>query len=413
MLDSPKPILFRTDRENSACGRCKKPATIEIMRSALLAIFLVFAATAAGQVIIRPSRFPSILKQTLDHPELAQALKCEVTVIKPALNFSFRFQAGYIASVPLKQYAGPGHAWVLVSKITSDAPDAKPVYLVTNASLPDIPKTNQQGEIGGGYLLGEGRYDVEWTLFDDAKRVCQKRWNIKVALTAGERKVKTVMPPGTIQELSLRGSTYSSPAKDDTRPIRLTIFLHAAPLFPRRTKLRPGDALVLLSGLSSLLERVPSPSVRLVVFNMDQQKVLFRHQNFALESLDQVAQSINGLELGLVDYQLLKNRKSSAAFLAELINKELTEPDRAEVVLFLGPASRFSDKVTQPRPDEKGSAPFFFHFKFQLPSRRAGDSFPDTISQTIGKLKGKTIVVYTPGDFAKAIDQMERYANTP
>ena len=383
---------------------------MEIMRGVLIATLLAFATTAPAQVIIRPSRFPPALKHALDHPELAQTLKCDVTAIKPGLNFSFRFQAGYIVSVPLKQYSGPGHAWVLVSKITPEAPDPKPVYLVTTATLPDIPKTNQQGEMGGGYLLGEGRYNVEWTLFDDAKRICQKRWTINVALTSGERKVKTVMPPNTIRELSLRGSAYTRPAKDDIRPIRLTIFLHAAPLSPRRTKLRPGDALVLLSGLSSLLERVPSPSVRLVVFSMDQQKVLYRQESFALESLDQVAQSINGLELGLVDYQILKNRRTSADFLAGLINQELAAPDQSEIALFLGPASRFADKVPQASLEERRAAPYFFHFQFQPPFRRAGEGFPDTISQTIGKLKGKTIVVYTPGDFAKAIDQLERRA---
>ncbi len=383
------------------------------MRRVLLTALLAFAATAPAQIIVRASRFPPALKQVLEHPELAQTLKCDVTPIKPALNFSFRFQAGYIASVPLKQYGGPGHSIVLLTKITPDLPDSRPVYLVTSAALPNLPKTNQLGEIGGGYLLGEGRYNVEWLLFDDSKRVCQKHWTINVALTAGERKVKTVMPPGTIGELSLRGSAGARPAKDDVHPIRLTIFLHAAPLFPRRTRLRPGDALVLLSGLSSLLERVPSTSVRLVVFNMDQQKILFRQSNFTLDSLDQVAQSINGIELGLVDYQILKNRRSSADFLAGLINKELAEPDQSEIALFLGPASRYTDKVTQASLEEKSAAPFFFHFKFQPPLRRGGDSFPDTISQTMGKLKGKTIVVYTPGDFAKAIDQMERRSGTP
>ena len=389
------------------------PAQWNITRGVLVATFLAFAITAPAQVIVRPSRLPVAFRQALDHPELAQTLKCDVTVIKPGLNFSFRFQAGFLASVPLKQYSGPGHAWAVIAKITPEAPDSQPVYLVTTATLPDIPKTNQHGEIGGGYLLGEGRYNVEWTLFDDTKRICQKRWTIKVALTAGERKVRTVMPPNTIGELSLRGSAYTRPPNDDVRPVRLTIFLHAAPLSPRRTKLRPGDALVLLSGLSSLLERVPSPSVRLVVFNMDQQKVLFRQDNFALESLDQVAQSINGLELGLVDYQILKSRRSSADFLAGLINKELAPPDQSEIALFLGPASRFTDKVPQAILEERRSAPYFFHFRFQPPFRRGGDGFSDTISQTIGKLKGKTIIVHTPGDFAKAIDQLERYAGQP
>ncbi|MEO8128987.1 MAG: hypothetical protein ABI822_17925 [Bryobacteraceae bacterium] len=377
--------------------------------SITLTLLLAFGTLAPGQVIVRPSRFPPALKEALDHPELAKTLKCDVTVIKPTLNFSFRFQAGYIATVPLKQYSGRGHGWVLVTKITPEGPDAKPVHLVTAAGLPDIPKTNQQGEIGGGYLLGEGRYEVEWTLFDDAKRICQKNWTLNVALTAGERKVKTVMPPNTIGELSLRGSAYTRPPKDDVRPIPLTIFLHAAPLSPRRTKLRPGDALVLLSGLASFLERVPSPSVRLIVFNMDQQKVLFQQDNFALDSLDKVAQSINGLELGLVDYQILRSRRSSAVFLADLIDRELAAPQQSDVALFLGPASRFADKVPQPAVDDKAS-PYFYQFQFAPPFRRGADNFPDTISQTISKRKGKTIVVHNPGEFAKAIDQLERHS---
>ena len=35
-------------------------------------------------------------------------------------------------------------------------------------------------------------------------------------------------------------------------------------------------------------------------------------------------------------------------------------------------------------------------------------TFPDIIVRTISKLKGRTMVIRTPGDFAKAIDQVER-----
>jgi hypothetical protein len=381
------------------------------MHRLILAVFSLSAA-ASAQVIIDPSRLSPTLKQAVEHPERNPPLKCEVTPIRPMLNFGFRFQAGYVARVPLKQYRGPGHAWAIVSKITPEESPDQPVYLVTTATLPDIPKTNQHAESGGGYLLGEGRYMVEWTLFDDAKRVCHKNWNIKVALNAGERKVRTAMPPNRIGEISLRGSDYAKPPQADVRPVRITVLLHAAPLFPRRTKFRTSDMLMLLGSLSSLLERLPSSSVRLVVFNMDQQKELFRQDGFALDSLDKVAQAMNRLELGLVDYQVLQNRHGPVEFLVSLANRELAAKDASEIVLFLGPPSRFTDKVPQSALEARRSAPYFFHFQFEPWLRRGGGNFPDTISQAIGKLKGKTIIVHSPGEFAKAIEQLESFVAT-
>ena len=85
--------------------------------------------------------------------------------------------------------------------------------------------------------------------------------------------------------------------------------MHAAPMFPRRTRMRPNDTITLLGSLSSLLERVPARPVRLVVFNLDQHKELYRKEDFTLDSLDQVSSSINSMELDLVDVETLQNRQ--------------------------------------------------------------------------------------------------------
>ena len=54
---------------------------------------------------------------------------------------------------------------------------------------------------------------------------------------------------------------------------------------------------------------MPTRSVRLVVFNLDQQKELFRQESFSPKALDQVAQAINNVQLGVVDYRVLQNRR--------------------------------------------------------------------------------------------------------
>ena len=60
-----------------------------------------------------------------------------------------------------------------------------------------MPKTNAEARVGGGYLLGEGAYNVRWMMMDDTGRVCRKSWHVDVRLSRAERQVKVAMPPDT------------------------------------------------------------------------------------------------------------------------------------------------------------------------------------------------------------------------
>jgi hypothetical protein len=371
-----------------------------------LTLVLLTASGAAAQSIVDPARFtPAMLD--FDGGFHDQSLQCDVTPIRPGLNFSFRFQAGYVVRVPMSQYSGRGHLWFMLARVTPEAGDRKPVYLGARMRLPEIPPTKVEWEVGGGFLLGEGRYQVAWKMFDDAGRVCRKNWRIDARLTRSERKVIVALPPDTVAEFSLRGAPLTKRTEDDAPRIRLTVLMHAAPVSPRRTRLGARDRVMLLGTLSSLLDRLPVRSVRLVVFNLDQQKELYRQENFVARSLDQVAQSINAVELGTVDYQVLQNRGGHLDLLADLIHGELTAKTPSDVVLFLGPMARFSDKLPSEELEKAPGAPRFYYLQYR-PNFPQPSSFPDVITHAVAKLKGKTLVIHSPGDFAKAIDQVER-----
>ena len=375
------------------------------MRPLVIAVLL--ASACAAQSIVDSTRFASVL-ENLEPRAGEKPLRCEVTPIKPSLNFGFRFQAGYVVRVPMSQFSGPGHGWAMLTRITPRGGGQQPVYLAGRVRLPSIPTTKVDVEVGGGYLLGEGRYDVKWAMFDDADRVCRGSWHVDAKLGRRERQVNLSMPPDTVADFTLRGRPDSRRGADDAAPIRLTVLLNAAPLFPLRTRLRASDRVVLLGLLSSLLERVPARSVRLVVFNLDQQKTLLRQDAFAPGALGRVAQALNGTELGLVDYHVLQNRRGHVDFLAGLINQELRAETPSDVVVFLGPETRFVDKLPPTALAEPaGAPPQFFDLQFK-PYFRAGASLPDSISLATARAKGKTIVIRTPADFAKAIEQIER-----
>jgi hypothetical protein len=86
----------------------------------------------------------------------------------------------------------------------------------------------------------------------------------------------------------------ASAAKDGALS-RLTILLDVAPAEQLRTILRTSDEALLIDGLLSLIEELPARSVRLVMFDLTQQKEVFRREGFTTDALPEVVQALNSV----------------------------------------------------------------------------------------------------------------------
>jgi hypothetical protein len=169
------------------------------------------------------------------------------------------------------------------------------------------------------------------------------------------------------------------------------------------------ECLTLLGSLASLLESLPAQSVRLVIFNLDQQKELFRKDAFTPDSFDQAARSMSSLQLQLVDYGVLKNQRGHLDLLADLVKEELAASEPSDAVIFLGPATRYLDKVPQTSLEERAGAsvaPRFFYLQYK-PYVRSSADFTDSIESAVKKVHGRKLVIHTADEFAKAIKQVE------
>jgi len=372
-------------------------------------VIFILTASLPAQTIVDPARLSDDQKN-FEPRSTDKPLHCEVMPIHPTLDFNFRLQSGYLMRVPMNQYEGSGHAWFVLERITPQEGNQQPVYLAARVRLPTVPAQNKNEiETGGGYYLGPGRYDVAWKLMDDSGRVCRKTFTVDAKPSHAERKVKVAMEPGTVAQFGGRRAPNAVRDKDDAAPLRVTVLLHAAPISPRRSRMTPRDRLMLMGILSSFLERVPVRNVRLTAFNLEQQRELYRQDHFQPGNMGELGQSINSMELALVDYHVLQNRGGHLDLLTDIINRELTEQSPSDVVLFLGPLARFDDKIHADdleRPQPAG--PKFVYFQYRPPMRVQQAVLPDTIAKAVGKLKGKTFIIRTPGDFAKAIEQVEK-----
>jgi hypothetical protein len=366
---------------------------------------LLPAAAVYAQTVIDPARYWPLVRM-LDPQPGESALSCEVTPVRPSLNFSFRYQAGYVVRVPMAQFTGAGHVWSVLIEIAPEG--AAPVYLSRRFPLPEIPRTGLQAEFAGGYLLGEGRYRARWVMVDERQRVCRHQWGIEVKPSFSDRHVRASMPPLTVSEFTWASRTDQPKSPGEARR-SLTILLDVAPLSPRRLRLRGADRLMFLALTSALLEAVPANHVKLVAFSLDQQKEIFRRDTLGPGDLDQLAQALENVELATVDYRVLQNRGGYRELLARLVREEVQAAPPSDDVVILGPAVRFLDKVPAAMLEGAGTPPpRFSYFQYRPAFRRPVSYFPDTINQLISRLKGKSFVIRTPADFNRAIQRLNR-----
>ena len=139
------------------------------MRRLAIALLLL-TAPASAQFALDPGQLARVRRNFEPRPGDAP-LRCDVTPLAPALNFAFRFQAGYTFHVPESQYPGATRGWSVLTAITPEDTAGEATYFLARTPLSSASRVDANFDIGGLYFLGVGRYSVESTLRDDRNRV--------------------------------------------------------------------------------------------------------------------------------------------------------------------------------------------------------------------------------------------------
>ncbi len=305
-----------------------------------------FRWLAAGVLAVMAAGAQGVLdtpKQIADARKLLDAFRghpvhCDVVPIEPRFNFTLRLQAGYVGRVSLKLQAG--RKWVVLVRVKPREGNGTPVYLSDVVQLPAGGMSGWAGDFDGSFWLGEGRYAVKWLMFDGDGDVCRKEWPIDARLKSKERRVHPLLPPNTVAGVSWGGIQA---AGSTPRAGRLTILLHAASLRQGKSVVGTPAEGLLLDALLALMEEMPAGQVRLVIFNLDQQKELWRRDGFTLQAMPEVAKALEETPVA-VDYRVLQNPGGVLDLIEGLANREMHAADPSEAVVFLGPHSIYNGK---------------------------------------------------------------------
>jgi hypothetical protein len=381
------------------------PKISTLLSCALLSAILPLPARA--QSPLKPADVEKI-SAAFNHPS-PNSLNCKIEQWKLTLDFAFRFDTGYVLLCRLGLFEGKqSRVWVY-ARVT---PEGKSPYLFGEEyRLPEITPAMRQGldpkklknEIGmsGAFGVGQGDYTVEVLAADDRNRICRKRWKLQVAPDRSQRKVPLAIQPLTVE--SLEHSTWDIHPPQRGTGVRLTVLLDAVPISPFESTLRAWDRAFLLESLYSLLRHTPCKSVRVVAFNLDQQREIVRYESFDHAGFIRLIQALRETETATVSVQALKKR-NSPEFLAGLASQELAATEPSDAVVFLGPNARMTAKASaQMVSGKKADSPPFFYFEYYP---WTGNNFPDTIQSLTKALDGKTFAVHSPAEFGQAIQKM-------
>ncbi len=251
--------------------------------------------------------------------------------------------------------------------------------------------------------LGAGNYTAELVVVDSADRTFFGRWTLQAAPKGHERDIPMTLPPNTVLPTMLAPWDGKSLKKNED--LSLTVLLHAVPMNPGAAKLYAWDRIFLLETLFSLLRQTPYKSVRLVAFNLDQQRELFRDEQFSVRSLNKLEQSLQDAEMATVSYRSLQ-KKGWSELLARLTQEELNSKHPSDAVIFLGPSSRFEDRIPKGTLGslETDGRPFFY-FEY-YPWFLKGREFPDAIHYLTKDLHGTVFPIHTAPELAVSIHKM-------
>jgi hypothetical protein len=405
----------------------------------------LFCAAASAQALVTSDQ-ERTARQAFAAAGSAPRLRCSFSSVRPALDYAMRFRAGYTVSVPLMQFTESTPKLGVFLRVT---PEGQPsVYFIDSRTMPPIPNIPSEANMGGFFLVGEGAYAVDAVLQDDTGSACSGRWRIEAKTEKDEQRVEPGLPALTVLPVSA-GYPEPAPARTGPQLERLDILLHAAPWRPGAGKLEPEMVDMLAHSLLSVCRQLPAKSVRLVIFNLEQQAVLLEKPGFTPAAVPEVRAALDRLDLTLLDYRAMQGRD----LFRNLVEKE-ARPASPSAVVWIAPrtASRVDSKF---QPDAHALAGIrWYYLQYEPLGPRAhpatgrqptyirrsiysGDDYtlqgaaeqgtmgsytgpappasgraPDPTERFFHRLKGETFSIYRPQDLATALRKMTSELNS-
>ncbi len=398
-------------------GRC---FSFGFRRTLSLALYCAFLSLGSpGQDMLTPAEYTGI-NIPLSDLAIFEAdiprddLRCKVVRTETALGFDLNYHTGYQAEVPLADLLnGENILSVLFRIYPVDQPKQKR-YFVQRFRVPDLqigedddpPKGSVMLE--GTVLAGTGKYRLEWLMRDRSERVCANSWVFDVTPDTSNL-LPVTLGPGLVRQAPAHPfknpQQLDVPKSDSTASLHVKVLVHFAPLNVRSAALQPVDLAALASILQSISQDSRVGKVSVVVFNVREQRVLYRQDASSEVDYPAIGEAIDTLNQGTIRYSLLADKNSDTRFLTHLITSEMSRESDVDGVIFVGPKVMLEANPPEDLLGEVGAVDYpLFYVNYNLNPRE--NPFRDAIGHAVRFFRGQEFTVFRPQDLFPAVRKM-------
>ncbi len=334
-------------------------------------------------------------------------LSCHVTVVKPQMRLDLGFHTGYVVTVPLKQLAGEGNRLHALAKVTPDDRSAGPVYFATEIPVPPIgPEASGDVELPGDFIVGPGRYRVDWTIRDESGRSCSKDWDIKAKLRKNFPVHLLAVPANSVREVS-NDSFAALPAKSlDGGPLHVRVLVNFAPGDPNGSALTSRDVRALTAILRAVAREPRFGRFSVVAFSSSQQRV-FHTQDAASEiDFPALGEAVEELQTGTISFAQLRDPNSATRFLGAVLRNNLTGQPPVDAVVIVSPQVMLDDKPSKELfASVTPESPPVFYLNYNPDP--ISNPWRDTIAGVLKIVRGLQYSITRPRDLGSALRDMQ------
>jgi hypothetical protein len=379
---------------------------------ALLLCFAMWAASLlSAQDLMQPSEPGGQVRlfgsdtAILEAQDTRKDLPCTVTpVTKPFLGFDMKFHAGYDVQVPLKELAGQENQLTMVFRVTPDGHADSPVFFKQHYSVPAIDE-NAGGPayLQGFFIVGEGKYHVDWLMRDRSERVCSAHWDAEASLSPKDKPMVLDIPAGSVQPVDAEPFKEEAPVEREktAAPLNVKVMMNFAPQADGASTLQPVDTSALLSILRNIARDPRIGTFSIVAYNMQEQKVFYRQEGAGHIDFPALGQAVTSLNLGTVDLKRLSQKHGDTEFLSKLISSEVKETKdekkQPDAVIFAGPKIMLDDGLPPETIKQLADVKFpVFYMNYNL--NPVANPWRDAIGTAVKALKGAEFTIARPRD---------------
>lgn len=378
----------------------------------LLALVALVAAPLGSQQLFdtapgRALHFHSSDTAILSGSSNRRDIDCRVEPLRPRLGFDLKYTAGYAVHVPADAVEQDGDHLRVLFRISPSGGES--VHFRQEFPI------SARSATGGGtasfparYVLGPGRYKVDWLMRNRRGNVCSAHWETRAPTPGHTGRLAAAATANLIAPYRAEVFVAEPPvvrADDAASGRHISILLNLAPRDRERFKLTDYE-LESVIGMLRSLHREPDIGVfSLTAFTGIDRQVVYASERRTRLDFEALGAAVRAMEPGVVSADALADPDGESAFLAQVLNDALSPAGGLpDAVVLLGPKVDRETRLPAELLDLPAEPPPLFQLSFTTNPRSY--PWPGAIEAALRPHGLKAYSVTLPQEFSRALEDM-------